>query len=137
MDTLMTHGLAFLVGAATGAAGTYLADRFTDQRRRKEAERSAQRQFAEVVALMPDLIREMKIDLSVPENATCRDFFVIPEKTVLCASVGTLFYEDDGKNAYLSKVRILESQGFVIDITPGNAPMFRMQEHFVRALKNA
>jgi len=35
-----SHALAFLLGAATGATGTYFADKYTDKRRRQEASTS-------------------------------------------------------------------------------------------------
>src|SRR5438874_5932714 len=48
----------------------------------------------------------------------------------------TTYYEDDGTNNYLGKTRILEARGYVIDVTPGNAPNFQMTEEFVALLNS-
>lgn len=134
MDSFISHSITFLIGAATGAAGTYLADKFTDQRRDKEEQSKAKRLFEETARKMPDLIAEMRMDLSQPEHATFREFFVIDKGISLWASPNSLVYEEHNGNDYLNKVRILESCGYVIDVTPHNAPMFRMREHFVEFL---
>ena len=135
MNEIFTHAVAFLSGTAIGAAGTYLAEKYTDQRRRKESESEENALFKKMISMMPDLLLEMKTDLSPPECHVWRDFFVIHKGSCLGGSENSFVYKDDGANAYLSKVRILGEHGYVTDITPGNAPMFKMKEHFVGKLQ--
>ena len=133
MDSFVSHGIAFLVGTATGAAGAYFAEKFTDRRREKEGQRKEEERFLEVAAMMPDLVTEMRQDLS--QHPNFRDFFVIDKGLQLWASKNSFVYSECDGNDYLSKVRILEGHGYVIDITPKNAPMFRMTEPFVDAVR--
>ena len=134
MDPVTSHFLTFLIGTATGGAGAYFAEKYTDKRRKKEAISEEDKVFGELLARMPDLLGEMKEDLEVAEHSEWRDFFVISKGLSLWPSENSFFYEDDGSNSYLSKTRILEEYGLVTDITPGNAPMFRMREKLVRSL---
>jgi hypothetical protein len=136
MNEIASHALVFLLGTATGAAGTYFADKCTDKRRRKEASAATQTAFSKLFELMPDLLRQMQQDFAQPGRSSCREFFVIPKGAQLWATPNSFYYEDDGTNNYLGKTRILEAHRYVIDITPGNAPKFQMTEEFV-ALLNA
>ena len=136
MREIITHLIAFLVGTATGAAGKYFADKFTDKRRRVETHKEEDARFAKMVTAMPDLLEEMRNDVIVPEHSAWREFFVIPKGSLLSGTPNSFFYEDDEKNAFLSKTRTLEEHGYVVDITPGNAPHFRMREEFVEKLRN-
>ncbi len=136
MNELITHGVAFLIGTATGAAGTYFADKFTDQRREKEGTKKELKRFQKIKSQMPDLIAEIKDDLSTPKCEMFRDCFVIPKGTQLWASDGSFIYEDDGENNYFSKMKILETSGYIYDITPGNAQMYRFTEEFVELVKH-
>jgi hypothetical protein len=135
MNEIASHAIAFLLGTATGASGKYFADKYTDRRRRGESEAASKREFSNVFALMPDLIREMQHDLAQPDHATWREFFVIPKGTQVWATPNSFYYEDDGRNNYLGKAKILASRGYVVDVTPGSAPKFQMTEGFVAWLK--
>jgi hypothetical protein len=75
-----SHLASFVGGAAVGAAGTYLADRFTDQRRTKEAVRAADAQFERVVRLMPSLIAEFRGDLRGNKDRVLREFIALPNE---------------------------------------------------------
>jgi hypothetical protein len=136
MNEIASHALAFLLGTPTGAAGTYFADKYTDKRRLRESSTATQTEFSNLLELMPDLLREMQQDFAQPGRASLREFFVIPKGAQLWATPNNFYYEDDGTNNYLGKARILEARGYVIDVTPGNAPKFQMTEEFV-ALLNA
>lgn len=131
MDPIVTHSLTFLIGTATGAAGTYFAEKYTDARRRKEQFNEDKKTFTALAARMPDLLTEMKIDLADQRHAEWREFYVVQKGTTINTRRNSFFYEDDGANGYLSKVRTLEEYGLVSDITPGKAPMFRMTDVFV------
>ena len=131
----MTHGIAFLIGTATGAAGAYFADKFTDQRREKEAKNKEFKSFQKIKTQMADLMAEIKTDLSTPKCEMFRDCFVIKKGTKIWASEGSFVYEDDGENNYFSKMKILETSGYIYDITPRNAQMYRFTEEFVELIR--
>lgn len=76
MNTMIGHIIAFLAGSVTGAAGKYFADKFTDQRHQQEAETEMRRRFADAKAKMPELIEEMKCDITKPQQSCMREFFI-------------------------------------------------------------
>jgi hypothetical protein len=133
LATFSTHAVAFLAGTAAGAAGAYFADRFTDQRRRKEAATDVHRQFKQVETLMPELIAEMRADLT--ETPTARDFFVLESERVMMNVDGhsLAYYETSHKNLK-GKISILENHNYILDITTGNAKKYRMTEPFAALL---
>jgi hypothetical protein len=135
MNELITHGVTFLIGTATGAAGAYFADKFTDQRRSKEGEKITTKRFKKIEAQMSDLISEIREDLSTPKCELFRDCFVVNKGAQLWASEGSFIYRDDGENNYFSKMKILETSGYIYDITPKNAQMYRFTEEFVELIK--
>lgn len=131
MDPFVTHMVTFLAGTATGAAGGYFASKYTDQRRRKESKKEAIETFKKVVVLMPELIREMKKDFCDPDYASVREFAVIPNERVRFNSQQLRFaYYEDKFVDLKGKVAVLENQGYVVDVTPGNAPIYRITEEF-------
>jgi len=129
----MSTTIGFLLGTVTGAAGIYFAEKFTDQRRRGELKRQCKKEFLEVKKQMPELIAELKSDLSHKENRLIREFFVLQNKKECL--VGSekphfIYYEEENKGLR-SKIDILENRGFLIDVRIGNAPIYRMSEEFV------
>jgi hypothetical protein len=73
----VSHLVAFVGGAAVGAAGTYLGDRFTDQRRKSEARSKADAEFARIKKLMPALIAELAADLRNSSEHVLREFVIL------------------------------------------------------------
>lgn len=135
MTEVFSYLTTFLVGAGSGVAGKFLADKLTDSRRQREAESRRLSKFAVTAQRMPDLLKEMQHDLRQPAQANWREFFVVPEGVQFNGPQKSfLFYIGNTGNDYLNKVRILEAIGYVEDITSGNAPMFRMSEEFVELL---
>ncbi len=132
----MSTTIGFLVGTVTGAAGTYFAEKFTDQRRRGELDKQLKKDFVETKKQMPELFAEMKTDLSNEKNRLIREFFVLPSKRVCLGSSEKprfIYYEDEHEGLR-SKIDILENQGHLMDVTPGNAPIFRMSNEFVELI---
>lgn len=126
----------FLVGVATGAAGSYFGNKYTDRRKEREAARRTQRQFADVKKKMPELIAEMKADLSTADGQHVREFFVLEkrshrlggsEKPRFC------YYVEEHGDLH-GKLSILGNHGYLIDVTPGNTPIYRMTEEFVELI---
>jgi hypothetical protein len=136
MNQITTHLFAFLVGIASGAASTYYAELFSDRRRAQESEKEINKRFRKIKTQMPDLILEMKEDLSSPTTNTKRDFFVIRKGAPLTTTDAVLVYYTDSHTNLKEKITILENHGYIIDITPGNAPKYRLQENFVELILN-
>ncbi|QDV79856.1 hypothetical protein [Botrimarina mediterranea] len=135
MEPWASHLLTFLGGAAIGATGTYFADRFTDQRRDQEDRRNRKRAFDKVAALMPELLREMKQDITAPDAGTVREFFVVPTAGAVINSTHPRFrYHESEHSDLRGKAELLESNGFLIDVTSTNLPRYRMTEEFVDLL---
>jgi hypothetical protein len=96
--------------------------------------KSIEAAFLKVKASMPELILEMKKDLTDEGNAFTREFFIISKSWILnVVDPCFVYYFEDHENLQ-GKIHILENYGFVIDVTPGNAKKYRMTEGFVELL---
>ena len=125
----------FLIGAATGAAGQYFADKYTDQRREKKLAREQARLWQDIEQRFPAVIAEMRSDFSSQENRHVRVFFVKESNTMLgFVSEPCFEYHTDKHPDLRAAVVLLEQHGFITDITPGNCPMYRVHEKLVDAL---
>jgi len=131
MSQIITHCVAFLFGTITGATGAYFADKYTDQRRQKEKSSIESEQFCKIQGQMPELIKEMKADLGNPENKFVREFFLTSKKWMLNAGGKCFVYYHEDHADLQGKIHVLENMGYVLDITPHNAPKYRMTEEFV------
>lgn len=136
---MLSHLITFLLGVFTGAAGKYLADKYTDKRRHKEKETKVQKKFINLAQQMPELITEMKDDLSKPEYMVIREFFILPSDKAIFNSGGEscLFYYEEQHENLMHKVKLLENHGFIYDVTHTNAPKYRMVDEFVDYVINA
>lgn len=130
MDMITLLG-GFLAGVATGAGGTYMAYKYTDRRREGEAQRKEREIFQKVAGQMPELVEEMRRDLSLPDFRTVREFFIIPKKARINTRGPAFTYHPEDHANLQGKLVILENRGYIIDVTPGNAPKYRMTEEFV------
>lgn len=132
-----SHLATFLGGAAIGCAGQYLADRFTDQRRKQEGRSEATRHFDSVRSDMPGLFTEMAQDLKRDGSRSIREFVISPSKRVTFNGNKPrfMYYEDEHPNLRVQVDR-LEATGYVEDVTLSNAPIFRMRESFVQLLRD-
>ena len=75
MDFL-SLSIAFLLGAFTGAAGNYLADKFTDARREKKEAAALKRLWRDIEAKFPEIINEMRSDILSTQGKGVRAFFL-------------------------------------------------------------
>ena len=128
--------IGFLVGTATGAAGAYFGQKYTDIRRESEYKSQLKKEFSKLKKQMPELISEFKQDLSKKDNKLMREFFVLPNKRVCLGGSEKsrfVYYEEEHENLR-SKIDLLECSGFLSDVTPGNTPIYRMSEEFVELL---
>lgn len=130
---MILYLITFVLGAFTGAAGKYLADKYTDKRRGKEKESGKRKIFLNLAEKMPNLIKKMREDLSKPECMVIREFYILTNDRVLFNYGGErcLFYYEDQHDNLRHKIKLLENNGFVYDVTHTNMPKYRMTEEFV------
>jgi hypothetical protein len=84
--------------------------------------------------LMPDLLAEMRKDLS--ENPLCREFILISKRLTFVHPNDRLiltYFTEDIPNL-LEKVRILENYGLVSDIRRNNVPRYAISEKLAEYL---
>lgn len=139
-----------LVGIFVGAAGKYYADKYTDHRKSKEKRSSARKEFERCRKQMPELFAEMRND--VASNPLKSGFVLIdvriaygrfreePLAYYMNDDRRDETYRDEGREVLvhshlLDKVKVLESAGFVRDITHDSAPYFRMSDEFKDLLR--
>jgi hypothetical protein len=138
MEAWGTHLITFLAGTATGAAGSYFASKYTDKRREKEKKKKTISKFKKIKELMPDLIQEMKEDFNNPDLSSVREFVVLPNNRVLFNSTQKRFaYFEDQHKDLRGNISVLENNEFIFDVTPGNAPIFRITEEFWELVKKS
>jgi hypothetical protein len=132
----VSHIATFLGGAVVGCAGQYLADRFTDQRRRQESQSASKKQFSRLKGEMPKLIDEMSQDLSNDESNSIREFAVTANKRISFNGDKPrfMYHKDEHPNIQLQVDKLLAA-GYLDDVTPGNTPIYRMREGFVELIK--
>lgn len=138
MQDLINYGLTFLLGVATGAAGQYFADKYTDKRRRKEEAKLSKKVFKKVNNIMPELIQEMRSDFKDPESNSVREIVILPNKRVSFNSDRPRFryYENEHENL-MGKIATLENHGYLYDVTIGSAPIYRITEEFWEMISNS
>lgn len=133
----ISYFATFLSGVTVGAGGQYLADRFTDQRRKKENLSEENRRFESIKSDMPNLFAEMAQDLRGDESWSIREFVIAPHHRVVFNGTKPrfMYYEEDHPHLRVQVDR-LEEAGYVVEVSPGKAPIFRMHEHFVQFLRD-
>ncbi len=91
--------------------------------------------FNKVVAAMPDLIKEMKEDLTKPSNTFTREFVLAGKRYII--SVSNCFaYHFEEHEELQGKVHVLENHGYVVDVTTTKLKRYRMTEEFVELILN-
>lgn len=135
LDT--SHLVTFLGGAAIGAAGTYLADRFTDQRRKAEAKSEANKQFEHVSKLMPKLIAELRDDLLSNKELVLREFVILAnERLQFNHDKPRIEIYESRHPAAKNQVSVLVSAGYVGIVRSSDIPIYKIEEHFVEKLSS-
>lgn len=133
LDSLLdaTHLLTFVIGAAVGAAGTYMADKATDKRRDRQKIDDRIARFRAMRKEMPELFTEMTADLGQPDHKHIREFVLIRSETLsFNAGEPVLCYYENKHRGLKAKVALLVDEGFVLDVTSTNVPRYRMLTDF-------
>ena len=132
MDNLTQILITVLVGAASGAAGGYLSSKYTDKRQEKEANTREIKKFKKVASEMPDLLREMKEDLSNQGTKFIREFVISPNAEVGFGALNKcLVYYENQHELLKSKIDILENHGYLYDVSETSLQKYRFTEEFV------
>jgi hypothetical protein len=136
--TLIVALIAYLAGIVTETIRSFFSDMLTDWRHNREAKERELSQFQDAKSQMPELIFEMKSDIYNPEQKPIREFFIA--KKTWSINFGDeprfIYYEEDHPGLR-AKIKVLDNLGYVIEVRPGDLPIYRMTENFVRLLKEA
>lgn len=129
------HLVSFLGGTAVGAAGKYYADKFTDQRKKKEDRAEKDLAFRKAFDSMPDLLKEMQTDLRREPEKHIRELVVLLNERVIFNSDRERFaYYESTHPGLRSKFATLADSGYVVCLREGDAPIYRITEEFVERL---
>ncbi len=137
MKLIISHFIAFLVGALGGAIALYWGIKHTKQRQQKETSYRLESNFEKVSNLMPKLIKEIKADIKNDESKVVREFVVLPTtKHSSSDSKGRFIYYEDQHKDLMEHLDILEESDFILDVTSGNTPAYRLTDVFIHLLKD-
>lgn len=137
LEQVVSHLIAFLVGAATVAAGSYLSNKHTDSRRKKESQKLETKKFEEVKEKMPELIKEMRDDLRMERNQFKREFYLLSKNLTYNLNKSHIHYYHEDHKDLESKLDILKNYGYIFETTETNIRKFRMTEKFVSHVKKS
>ena len=124
--------VGFVVGAFTGAAGNYLADKYTDVRRDKKLAKEQAKLWQDIETRFPAVIADMRQAFTSSDGKNIRAFFVKDSGTM----IGFLsepcfeFHTDEHPDLHAAVLH-LSRHDFITDITPGNCPMYRVHEKLI------
>lgn len=137
MDPLSV-GIGFLVGTATGAAGTYFGNKYTDERRDKEVVPSINTTLDKLWANHSELLTEMKADMDNPEFFHYRHFWMLDSKWCFNHDGPYLAYHSDKHSSLEQQLSILESYSVIHDVSDPskNVKKFQFTEAFVEHLRS-
>mgnify|MGYP000990332422 CR=1 FL=1 len=135
MKSWTSHIITFISGLSVGVLGNYFATRLADKAKNKDAIIKKKKSFEKIEMMMPELIKEMRDDISSEDMKKCKEFIILPTKGTVFNSNEPLFSYFESEHQYLrSNIRVLEENGFVIDITNTNTPRYQFDEDFLSML---
>lgn len=109
------------------------AARALERRRSPESEPDAV--FLEAERRMPELIAEMREDVRGDDTQLIREIVILYSRNVRFGGSKPRFLYFETEHPHLRlKIDWLEEMGFLVDITPGNTPLYRMVPEFIDAL---
>ena len=136
MSAWISHTATFLLGVVAGAISMHFGWLLTDRRRERKARKATERAFCEVRDQMPDLIAKMREDALRHGRPTAREFFVLTSRRVLFSNPDCLaLYFKDQHDDLSGKLHVLENRGYILDVSDGTTPRYRMTEELVTLLR--
>lgn len=92
--------------------------------------------LSELTPQMADLLSEMRKDLRNDKTGLVMEFVLLPNRNARFGHDKPRFVYYQSEHPHLQlKIDRLEDMHLVIDVTPGNAPIYRMTPEFVAALR--
>ena len=135
---LLSIAVGFLIGTATGAAGTYIGNKYTDKRQNKEKESKGKSLYKKLWVDHRQLLEEMKVDANNPEFVHHRNFWLLKSSWSFNYDGPFLSYYLDAHNDLEQQIQILESYGLITDVSDPDKSVkkYRFEEHFLEHLRN-
>lgn len=110
------------------------AARALEQRRAPATESAGV--FLEAERLMPGLISEMRTDVRQDATELVRELVILPNRNVAFGGNKPRFHYFENQHAELQlQMDWLEEMGLIVDVTPGNVPIYRITPEFAHWLR--
>src|SRR6266404_3583684 len=121
----VSYLVTFLGGAALGATGKHLADLFTDRRREQESARAQLRNFKDLHARMPDLLKAMAESLRNDADGWTREFMVLPNPGITFGGLSKprFRYNESEYPNLRNQIDLLRTEGYLEDATIQSTPI--------------
>ena len=134
----ITFVSSVLTSGLTGAICAYYATKYTDKRRAKELKSSEKKRFLEIKKMMPELMDIIKKSIKEDGISSAIPFFLLPSKSVVSGYVGVYYglYENE-INGLVEKFHILDTQGYVINVTENTTPKYLLNSVFIDLVKRS
>lgn len=128
--------IGFLIGTATGAAGTYFGNKYTDKRKIKENKNEIEDFYKNLWKMHKPLLSEMKVDMENPDLTFHREFFILSRSWGFNHAGKFIGYYLEEHDQLEQQIRKFEAQGLVSDITEfgKNVKKYQFSEFFVEQL---
>ncbi len=135
---IMSLTIGFLVGTATGAAGTYFGNKYTDIRKTKEGKKAQDSFYKKLWNEHALLLTEMKSDLTNPDYSYHREFFVLSKSWMFNFSGPHLSYYLEEHDSLEQQLKAFEGKGLIVDVSEfgKNVKKYQFSDSFAEHLKN-
>lgn len=135
---LLSLAIGFVTGSATGAAGVYFGDKYTDIRREKQTAIVQKKQFSKLWDNHKELLSEIKRNLENPDYQFHRFFWVFDSRNQFNHRGPYLAYHSDKHKSLEQQLAIIESHGLISKIfEPGKIVLkYQIHENLVEHLRS-
>lgn len=131
--------VGFLVGTATGAAGTYFGNKYTDQRRKKEFKQDENVFFEQLWQSHNLLLSEISDDIKLEQFHHYRKFFALSKRKNYNLKKGDhLIYYTEEHDHLIEQLGVFVANGLITDITESSrhANQYQLNEIFIDHLRS-
>jgi hypothetical protein len=135
---IMSLTIGFLVGTATGAAGTYFGNKYTDIRKAKEGKKAKDSFYRKLWDEHAPLLTEMKSDLTNPDYSYHREFFVISKSWMFNSSGPHLSYYLEEHDSLEQQLKAFEGKWLIVDVSEfgKSVKKYQFSDSFAEHLKS-
>jgi len=129
--------IGFLVGTATGAAGSYFATKFTENRQAKESKSKYIGKLKEIETQIPIFFKEVREDYQDPSNFLKREFYILNSRNNIIQGRGEfLVYYHESHKDLTDILKLLESERIIWETTETNAIKYQFSNDFIKYIQN-